>query len=194
MIAFTKLITAPIAEPLSFSEVKAFLREPEDDDQAIERARRSARSAIERWTNRALMPQTHRLTISSFPETGKPILLLPAPVISLESFSYLDGAGATQAVDEDIYKLKNTDPGEIWLKSGFSWPEASLEAGSIEIEFIAGHESAEDIPIEILQALLLLTSHFYENRQIVTTGGGQVSRIPLSVEDLLGPYMLREGF
>nr|WP_156647154.1 head-tail connector protein [Lentibacillus sp. JNUCC-1] len=56
--------------------------------------------------------------------------------------------------------------------------------GDYIVNYKAGYEK---IPKSIEQAVLLLVSHFYENRETVIVGTSVV-KIPFSVESLLYPY------
>ncbi len=56
-----------------------------------------------------------------------------------------------------------------------------------------GLYTANLVPQPIRHAILFLTSHFYENRETVITGRGEVAiEIPGTVDDLLAPYRVFE--
>ena len=64
------LKTPPIEEPLSLSEVKAYLKVTSaDDDALITRILTAVRRACEAWTGRALVTQTWTLWLDRFPRT-----------------------------------------------------------------------------------------------------------------------------
>jgi len=79
-----------------------------------------------------------------------------------------------------------SQPGRLVLKSGQSWPSATLRpANAIVIRFVAGWASLGELPLRIKQAMLLLIGHWYENREATITG--TISReIEFAVSSLLG--------
>jgi hypothetical protein len=128
-----KLITAPIAEPLTLAEAKAHLRVDESDDDAlIEALIVAARQGAEHITQRALMPQTWELALDQFESE---IRLPKAPLASVIGVKYVESSfpytitaqGAVapndaDGSDGDCYWRTDTD--DIFVKSVGTWGSA----------------------------------------------------------------------
>lgn len=194
MIQTTRKISASTEDAVTLDELRVMLRVDSDyplDD--LRQIRLAAVRTIEEMTGRSLLPAVFESRFSAFPAAGLPIQLLPGALISIDAFTYIDADGATQAVDSASYVVPATEPAEIYLKKGYSWPLTEGNEGDITIRFTAGYETAQDIPADLLQAVFFLAGHFYEQRQIVNTGS-QVFEIPMTAEYLVGPHNLRKGF
>jgi uncharacterized phiE125 gp8 family phage protein len=75
------------------------------------------------------------------------------------------------------------------LAPNASWPAVSLDTGlPITVRFVAGYGNSYTQPPAIVQAVRLLTGHFYENRESVVIGSFQPSHVPDTVRALLWPW------
>jgi uncharacterized phiE125 gp8 family phage protein len=127
-----RLVTAPVIEPLTLAQAKAFLRiEHSADDEAITRAIAAARQAAENYLKLALLPQTWDYS-SVNPDST--ILRLPfGPAQSIASVTLTTEAGATSTMNASNFRLS---------ADGFSVHFVS--APSIEkltVRFVAGMAS-----------------------------------------------------
>jgi len=185
--------TPPAAEPLSLEEVKLHCRLDETDvteDTLLNDLIIAAREHVEALTNRALLTQTVQLVLDGWPA----VIELPRPPIqSLASVTYTDYLGAAALVPAtDYYLDDDNEPARVVLEYGKSWPTATLRpSGAIVAEYVAGYgDEPTDVPQGILQAMLLLIGHWYENREAVGDSkfvAGQ-QEIPFAVTALLAPY------
>jgi uncharacterized phiE125 gp8 family phage protein len=184
-----KIITAPTIEPVSLAEAKLHLRVTTDEDNnLISSLITVAREICENITNRALATQTLELSLDRFPN-GNIVLPYP-PLISVTSIYYKNSAGVnTQWLPITEYIVDTAkEPGEIVLAYGKSYPSfTEYPTNAIKIIFIAGYTT--DIPLSIKQAMLILCSHFYENREEFVIGQ-TVTKIPRAVDSLLYPYRI----
>jgi len=80
-----------------------------------------------------------------------------------------------------------SEPGRVALNYGKIWPSTTLRpANGICVTFEAGYgDAATDVPQEVIRAMLLLISHWYENREPVSVTGAVPKEMPFSVESLL---------
>jgi uncharacterized phiE125 gp8 family phage protein len=77
----------------------------------------------------------------------------------------------------------------VVLKNGVSWPTLTelRQGNAYEVQYVAGYgNSASDVPTPIIQAIKLLTTHLYENRELVTSMSANT--IPYTIGQLLQPY------
>lgn len=197
------LVTGPALEPVSLAEAKDHCRVfINDDDAKIAGYLIAARSHVEQHTNRVLMTQTWDLSIDyDWPEREKRYrefyndaryryrIELPLPPLqSVNYVKYIDGAGALQTLAASQYKVVTDNQG-AFLEEAFEvvWPEVRDEAGAVSVRFLCGYGSNPgDVPEPVRQAILLLTSHFYENPSASTLE--QLIELPMGVQTLLFPF------
>lgn len=104
--------------------------------------------------------------------------LATKPVRSVESITYLDQDGAEQTFsDFRLYRGNRLIP-----QVGFSWPNA-LSKSDVEIAMTVGFDDGQ-VPHDIKQAVRLLISHQYENRDAVIVGT-IASELPMGITSLL---------
>jgi uncharacterized phiE125 gp8 family phage protein len=77
------------------------------------------------------------------------------------------------------------------LRTGKSWPTVTetRNANAYVVKYVAGYGGASDVPEPIVQAIKLLTTHLYENREAVTSLG--VNTIPYTIGAMLQPYKVQ---
>ncbi len=181
-------ITPPAIEPLDLDDVKEHARRDPDtiENSLISGYISSARLRVEAHVRRRLINQTLRLSLNSFPS----LIELPmAPVSDVSTLTYLDVEGDRQTLETGDYRLVHPhgEPCVAPVLNG-SWPSATTDWGSIEVDFVAGYGADRSaVPADILQALRLLVAHYIENREAVITGVS-VADLPEAVTDLLAPH------
>lgn len=172
------LISPAAAEPVTLADAKDHLRVTEAaEDALIAGALAAAVRAIEARAGLALMTQAWRLALDAAPDET---LILPvSPVQSVDAV-IVSGA----AVDLSAYEVATGAPGR--LRAAAPWPAPANAIGDVTIDFTAGYASADDVPAPLKQAALMLTAHFYENRE--SAGEARVYTVPRSVDALIAPY------
>lgn len=192
-----KLIIPPVAEPVSLDEVKAHLRlETMDDDGLLVIYIAAARAWIDGkdgWLGRCLMTQTWELSLDTFPRSE--VRLPLAPVQSIASVKYDDADGTEQTIVAGDYYLDNTsDPSWLLPLADVAWPTPLSGTNTVRVQFVAGYPSAAEVPAPIRVAILLLTGHFFNNREAVSSSqfrsGSSDQPLPFGVDALLAPYRL----
>lgn len=188
-----RTITAPTAEPVTLAEAKAHLRyETSDEDALITALIQAAREKVEAHTDRALMVQTVVQVYESWNdaitlEDGTQYFeLWKCPVQSVASFKYTKSEDDTVVTIDSTTYIVNTafEPARLHMKNGECFPSVATEMGTIEIQYQCGYSSASDVPAAIKQAMLLMISHWFENRQ------DHVKNMPFASECLLRPYKI----
>jgi len=159
------LQTAPTIEPVSLDEARQQLRETgESEDQLITQKVKSARARLEQYLGRAFLTQTWKYTQDEWAD----VIWLPmaAPLQSVTSIKYYDGAGAQQTLATSVYLVDTqSEPGRILLAPDQVWP--TLQAGrpmAVEVVYVAGWTAAELIPAEIIEALQTLQAGLFQFR------------------------------
>lgn len=180
-----KIVTPVAAEPITLQYAKDFIHANPDagDDTFITGLISTAREYCEDKTWRALALQTIEAYPCKFTER------LPRPPLrSVVSVAYKDSDGTSHALAPDVDYLVDIERERLVLPPGKSWPSfVPWPVHPITITYTAGYET---LPFTIKQAMLLLISHWYDNRDAIMTtpyGASEVSdRVGLAVDALLG--------
>lgn len=181
-----RLVTAPSTEPLTYSEVKAFLRLNDDTEQTfVTNLITVARQTVETQIWRPLISQAWGMYFDKEELSLLIFNINKAPVISVDNVKYYDSNNTLQTLasteyESDIYG----NPARFRLKT---IPTVYDRMGTLQVNFTCGYANAAAVPEPIIQAMYMIIGHLYENRQDVVTGT-QVNEIPLASRYLLEPY------
>jgi hypothetical protein len=203
---------APTVEPVTLAQAKSQLRvDFADDDLLIGMYIQAAREYAENYTGRAFIQQTWRLSLDNFPYykdahinmrnglfNGAYLhcmaINLPRPkLMSVSSITYLDGTGTPQTLDPSLYVVDtDVEPARIVPKRNTFWPYPQIfQPNAVQVTYVAGYGTdASTVPAQVQIAILMLTAHFYANRE-ATSQGVTVSNVPLSVNALLDTVRLQ---
>lgn len=185
-------IAAPASEPLTLAEAKLHCRvDGNDDDARIAGFIIAARQQAEHETGRALVTQTWELVHDKFPEA---FVLRKAPIQSVESVKYLDGATGTQQTlaPADYLLDKDSEPGYVVPAYGKAWPATWPVPNAVRVRYICGYGDAAAVPQAIKQWMLLGIGTLYDQGETFVTG--QIGSIPDRFwAGLLDPYRLYEA-
>lgn len=175
------IVTPPAIEPITLDQALAHCHANSgvEDNWFIDQIK-TVRQDAELFMRRAFIEQTLRVTFDTLPNF--PILLPRPPLIEIESVTFYDLEDSSTAVDiADLLIDTFSNPGRFTINSGVSLPSVSLrEINSIVIQYKAGYgSSADDVPRNIKQAMLLQLGYFYECRS------GEAKDITQQYENLL---------
>jgi uncharacterized phiE125 gp8 family phage protein len=180
--------TGPAQEPVSLVQAKLHLRVEADDDTEdglIESLVTAARIHIEGVTGRALLEQSWRLVRDDWPANG--IVTLPiGPVSAIDEIRTYDAAGEPHVIDLDGVLLDGQGtPPRVVLPGNRAAIRTRL---GVEIDYTAGYgEVPEDVPADLIQALLTLIAYWYENRDAVLVVGA-TGVIPSGFDRMIANY------
>lgn len=219
--------TPPEYTPISLNEIKAILGIGDDDeseDATLMAQIRAATEGIERYLRRTLIDTTWTMFLDRFP--GKPLpwwsgvremadteltdltepIVLPLPPLdSVVHVKTHNQDASTTTISSSTY-IEDTvrEPGRIVLKTGASWPFASLRAANgVEIQYIAGYGPVgSDVPEPIRDAIAIYVTDMRANKageayKFEKVGDSSLSRfspeesgsiIPRRARDLLSTY------
>lgn len=183
-LALSPVQTVPPDDtPVTLAEVKQQCYiDDTDRDTVLTLYIGAAVSHLEHILDRALVTQTWRQDLSAFACTRLAI----APVASITSITYYDSDNAEQTLSTDVYTLRKDALGwYVDLKTGQSWPSSYTRDDAVSITYVSGQE-VEDVPSDIKLAILVLVSHWNENREAVSDV--EQMEIPLSFESLVAKY------
>ena len=160
----------PAAEPVTLAEVKAHLRLTHaSEDDLLAGLIRAAREDLERTTGMALIDQTWRLVLDSWPSQGC-ALLTRHPVREILSVTVFGTEGEASLIDPADYQVDTLSrPARLHFETR---PEPLRILNGIEIDFSAGFgEAGTDVPDLLKRAILVLVGHWYEFRAQLRRGG-----------------------
>ncbi len=171
---------APAETPVTLAEVKAHCRVGENDDDAVLSGLLAAATDYidgpQGLLGKCMVTQTWVQKLEDFADC---VRLTVAPVASVSTITYYDADNAEQTLSATVYELRRDTLGAyVALKSDQSWPTIYDRKDAVTITFFAG-VAAADVPDTLKTAVLMLVSHWDENRD-----GG--SEIPNSVRHLVG--------
>lgn len=163
--------------------------ETDDWDSLLSIHLASAKTTVEKQTSKFLTSQNVTQTVAGFPVSSGPILLWKGPVTAVVSIEYDDSNGNAQTLSS----FRLVDGGDAKLAEllpayGASWPQAQSAPGSVRIIYTAGYGDNE-IPPNLDMAVLLLTGHFFANREAAIADSRAAAVIlPIGVDTLLADY------
>lgn len=196
------LTSAPASEPVTLSEVKAYLKvDGSDEDALITSLIATARRACEEFCKRAFITQTWKTILDTFPcedEWDAPDAFLMAradrhaiqlprqPLQSVTSIKTTDTVNVQTTVPVETYDV-DLEGGRIVLNDGYTWPTEIRASAGIEIISIHGYgDDDEDVPDPIRIAVMQYVGGMYENRTCAD--------MPDGVKTLLMPFLAAEAF
>lgn len=175
----------------------------------------AARQHCEFLSGRALAYQEYELTLRCFPTRtyyGYPDLGYSSqydyirfpigPVRSVNSVIYagVDNQDASLDGSPTGYVLDPyTDEGRLFPAPGSSWPQVYDRPNAVRIRFNAGYDASGSSPFDLgmpapyTAAILLLLTHFYENRSSTETLSQLPREIEMGVKSLLYLSSFRRG-
>jgi len=179
------IVTPSTQDPITLDEAKNFMKiDTEDDDGLILTQITAAKEYAEATQGRKFMTQTWKYYLDDWPDENYIELPFP-PLQDVSTIKYTDYNGtqttwSSSEWDHDIV----SEPGRVILGYGYSWPTATLHPNNpIEIQFICGYGTPDDVPEVTKAGMKLIIDELYENREIVITGM-TVNKLDL-VKDLL---------
>lgn len=189
-----KLVEAATVKPVTLEELKAHCRvDFADDDNSLSIYLDAAIEFVADCISQVLSPSVYRADLSRF--WSGCFSVLASPVREITSVSYLDVNGSRVTVDPSLYRWKRTAEGaEITLLSAFIEPPVQSERDdAVQIEVSAGYDdpaasgAGDDpdlmLPERAKQAILLLASAWYANREAVSQV--DLKPIPFAIDALL---------
>ncbi|MBV1705859.1 MAG: head-tail connector protein [Hyphomicrobiales bacterium] len=181
------LLVPPAVEPVALADAKSWLKvDSTDDDGLITGLITSARMIIEQATRRRLITQGWRLIADAWPQSG--LVAVPlAPFAALDAITVFDAGNNPQALAVTLPFIDATpDAARLSFTAAPLAPGPAIAGIYIDVSVGYGATGAA-VPQPLLQAILMLIAHWYENRGDVLADSGAV-RLPASVAALVAPF------
>lgn len=154
-----------------------------------------AETSAANWYGPAWGTSPGPLTTTRFDgTTGNEIWLPRAPLQTVDSITYVDGAGAVQTLAPSAYLVDAiSEPARITPAPDTTWPSTQARANAVTVTFTAGYgTTGAAVPVGIQHWILLMTATLYENRELVAVlGKGQRLDLLPYVDGLLVNHAVR---
>ena len=193
----TALKTAPTLEVITLDQAKRHLNiELEDtyhDDYISQSLIPTARSYIENLCWRKFITQSWYAYLDDWPK-GDYIELPYGNLQSVTTIKYTDTDNSQSTWSSAEYIVgTNYERGRVTLEDGYTWPNVVLYPSSpIEIDFTCGYGSTRaDVPECLKQAIKIVISELFENRESSIIGMGTYTELP-TVMNLISDERLNE--
>jgi uncharacterized phiE125 gp8 family phage protein len=146
-----------------------------------------------------LLTAQYELRLDEFP-CERSILLPRPPLQTVDSITYLDSSGVEQtfgtmqgspeeALEYGVDVSEAPALGQIYLRSGYSWPSARCEKNAVKIRFTCGFGDVGDIPATLQNWMFIHAASLYRNRESEVIGSS-VNSLKY-VDRLLDRYRIR---
>lgn len=189
-----QLVTAPTFPAVTATELETHARAAGQPSDQLAGHVKAATEWVERVTGRKLVTQTWKLFLDAWP-CGDRICIPFGNLQSVTHVKYTDVTGAQSTFSTDYWEASTSrEPGVLALSYGCSWPSSTLRVlDPIEIQFTCGWTTAEAVPADLRAAILMLATHFYENRSAVEIGDSSVvtsKKVEMGVDALIANWRL----
>ena len=179
------LVTAPTWEPVTLTQAKRHVQITSDDHQfdgELSALITAAREQFEHETGIICADSAWSFTCDEGPECSFDIHA--RPIQSIASITYYDTASAQQTLASSVYRLDASfATPQIGLRYNQSWPSSRGHDGDIVVTFQAGYASQAAVPGRVMQTILLLIGHWFDQRNAANTSGHK--EVPLSYSHLV---------
>jgi len=171
-----KVTVQPVIEPVTRAQAKNFIKsqladavKPLEDD-LIDDMIKTARRLLEGLLGISIMTQTRQM----FYETHSAMVkVVYGPVQTITLVQEQDDQGNTALIEGTDYRKTGLDDPILHFKEIMSVSKGYYQK-SLLIEYVAGVDDVDDVPVEIRTAMLMQVATDYEYRQDIDEGGLQV--------------------
>jgi len=188
MIADFRITAPSTVLPVSIVEARRQLRMEGGsfDDTLIEALIWAAVGSIEQQYGLAMISGTVEQYHAAFPGgSDKPLFFRVAPLLSLGSVVYTNTAGLLITLANSDYTTGGYNGWPFLVpKVGKDWPsDAAARPNAVTVTYASGFGvTAAAVPRPVKQAILLMMSDMYQNRE------DRPDTLPRASESLLRPY------
>lgn len=169
---------APVAEPVSLAEAKAWLRiDTADEDSLIGDLVTAAIRVCQQQTGKQFINATYVYRTRKFPGVADRLTLPNPPLSSVTSIQYVDTGGTTQTLNSSLYTVV---AGTEW-QAGYvipiyseQWPSLQGQDLDVIVTYVSGFgAAAANVPDAIRTQILMMVAEMYESRGMTTCGAAR---------------------
>ncbi len=174
----------PANEPVTLGQLRDHVRgDAGVDDAALLGFGISARTWIEQWLGRPVVPVTVRGVAESWPCKGSMTLLMPVISVDLVSYTDADQIVATWPAGPGGWVARNSQGGVTSVRpaAGSSWPVLGVDP-VITIEATAGFAL---LPEPVVTAICKLAGYLHADRDGMGDQAAGYGRLPRDIRELV---------
>ena len=177
------LLTSPLVDPISLSEMKAFLKlETDGEDDLLRAFISAARVHLEHMIGRHLITQSWRVALHG--PLQETFTLSIQPVTAIKEAAILSADGDLVDLSPESFVIRDpADPARISNIGGVSVGMAQRLQIDVETGF---GPTPEDVPESLRMALRLIVAEWHERRLIAEPG--QLPSLATALGPLIAPY------
>ena len=175
----------PTQEPISVSDLRAYLHLDDNEDGLLASLITSARLMVEAQAGVRLIRQEWDAMFDAWPGDG--IIQLPHwPILEIAAIRLL--GDTPQNISSATYELiTNTRPAVLMPRASKNWPHPLRPRLGIMLTIISGYgDNATSIPEALRHAVKTLAAHWYETNE--WNNQSIASAIPQQVSALMHPF------
>jgi uncharacterized phiE125 gp8 family phage protein len=192
MRVLPRTLTEPEIEPVTLSQLRAHVHADADvDDMILRGFLITARTMVEQWMGRAIVPRSVVAVFEQWPEgrygNGDDAIELLMPVSSIDSITYTNASGATVPWTDFIARLSQGGVMRVRERAGYSWPNL----GNDPIITLTATAGFDEMPEPVVSAVMMLAGYLYADRDGQGDSSMGVGKIPRPVKDLIAPWRWR---
>ncbi|MEM7718984.1 MAG: head-tail connector protein [Pseudomonadota bacterium] len=173
----------PVAEFRAHLQLGSGFADDGLQDAVLVSQLRAAIATIEGRTSKALIEREFLQVNAAWRSLGQQVFAV-APVRTISSLTIVDVQGGETVIDAGSYRLTCDAHTPALASVGFALPTIPV-GGSADIVFAAGYGAWATVPADLQQAVLLLATHYYENR---SNGVTRTANLPLGVVSICRRY------
>lgn len=176
------VVTPPTIEPITYSEAKEQARIDIDAEQSlIESYISAARFYCEKIQNKTYLTTTKKVIYDGY---NFPLKLPHPPIQSIDKVEFQQKDGTIVEWDASNYIADTSGKfGWIRLAENYSVPDDLSDINTLQVTFIAGKSTADEVPANVEQSVKMLVAMWYEKR--IPIDNAMNYKIPFAVESLL---------
>nr|WP_321445012.1 head-tail connector protein [uncultured Cohaesibacter sp.] len=177
------LLTPPQIEPVSLSDIKAYLKiEHSDEDDLLRAFLTSARIHLEQLIGQHLITQTWRVLLDC---PFSSVMSVPvAPLGSILNAAFLSPDGDLVTLGSEAFSIEQlSGPATIRNVGG----QVALAGYRLQLDLETGFGATpEDVPAPLLQAVRMIAAEWYERRLIADPAA--LPSLLKALSPLIAPY------
>ena len=183
-----QLRDGPAQEPVSLLEAKDFMRlDGSEDDVLVSTLITAARIHIETTLGKILITQNWSYFLDTWPKTKTTYLPLD-PIQTIEEVRFHNDQGSYEVIPLEDYSTDIISNHPRIRFHGTKPANSTKHLNQLEIRFTAGFgDEPADVPSDLKQALLMLATHWFEQRDPIAFGGN-FTEVPHTIQALLNHY------
>lgn len=160
-------VTPPSGEPVTVDQAKLNARVTyAAEDSLFTLWVAAARQMFEDETGTRVLQQTLLAELPGWPADGQ-VRLGVGPVSAVSFVKYYDAGGTQKTLTEgtDFQTWLTYRPALVLPYPGKFWPVVQFgRVPTVQVQYVCGYASASAVPERVKQAILLLTTYWWDNR------------------------------